>query len=59
MGQSVDEMKMGTPQETPPGTSESRTWLEGAAGRASHSKSRGPGFDPYKRHCVVSLSKTH
>ena len=20
---------------------------------------RGPGFDPHRRHCVVSLSKTH
>ena len=24
-----------------------------------YSKSRGPGFDPHRRHCVVSLSKTH
>ena len=29
------------------------------SGRASDSESRGPGFDPHKRHRVVSLSKTH
>ena len=29
------------------------------SGRASNSESRGPGFDPNKRHRVVSLSKTH
>ena len=28
------------------------------SGRASDSKSRGPGFDPHNGHCVVSLSKT-
>ena len=28
-------------------------------GRASDSESRGPGFDPNKRHLVVSFSKTH
>ena len=28
------------------------------SGRASDSKSRGPGFDPHRLHCVVSLSKT-
>ena len=27
--------------------------------RASDSDSRGPGFDPHRRHCVVSLSKAH
>ena len=27
--------------------------------RASYSESRGPGFDPHRRHHVVSLSKTH
>ena len=35
--------------------------FEGArwcCGRASDSESRGPGFDPHKRHRVVSLSKT-
>ena len=30
-----------------------------ASGRASNSEPRGPGFDPHKRHRVVSLSKTH
>ena len=25
----------------------------------SRSKSKGPGFDPHKRHHVVSLSNTH
>ena len=29
------------------------------SGRASDSKSRGPGFDPHMWHLVVSLSKTH
>ena len=29
------------------------------SGKASDSKSRGPGFDPHKGHRVVSLSKTH
>ena len=29
------------------------------SGRASDSESRGPGFDPHRSHCVVSLSKTH
>ena len=29
------------------------------SGRASDSESRGPGFDPHKRHRVVSLSNTH
>ena len=29
------------------------------SGRASDSKSRGPEFDPHKRHRGVSLSKTH
>ena len=28
------------------------------SGRAFDSESRGPGFDPHRRHCVVSLSKT-
>ena len=28
-------------------------------GRASDSESSSPGFDPHRRHCVVSLSKTH
>ena len=28
-------------------------------GRASDSESRGHGFDPNRRHRVVSLSKTH
>ena len=27
--------------------------------KASDSESRCPGFDPHRRHCVVSLSKTH
>ena len=38
------------------------TFVRGAwwcSGRASDSESRGPWFDPYKRHHVVSLSKTH
>ena len=29
------------------------------SGRASDSESRGPGFDPHRRHRVMSLSKTH
>ena len=29
------------------------------SGRASASESRGPGFDPHRRHRVVSLSKAH
>ena len=29
------------------------------SGRKSDSESRGPGFDPHKRHRVVSLSKAH
>ena len=29
------------------------------SGRALDSELRGPGFDPQRRHCVVSLSKTH
>ena len=29
------------------------------SGRALDSESRGPGFDPHKRHRVVPLSKTH
>ena len=29
------------------------------SGRASDFEWRGPGFDPHKRHCVVSLSKMH
>ena len=36
--------------------------MEGArwrSGRASDSESRGPGFEPHKRHRVVSLSKAH
>ena len=33
--------------------------LVGRSGRASDSESRGPGFDPHKRHRVVSLSKAH
>ena len=35
--------------------------LEGArwsSGRASEIKSRGPVFEPHRRHCVVSLCKT-
>ena len=29
------------------------------SGRASNSEVRGPGFDPHKRHRVVSLGKTN
>ena len=29
------------------------------SGRASDSKSRGPGFDPHRCHRIVSLRKTH
>ena len=29
------------------------------SGRASGTKSRGPGFDPHRRHRVVSFRKTH
>ena len=32
---------------------------KGRSGRASDSESGGPGFDPHRRHRVVSLSKTH
>ena len=35
------------------------TKYEGFSGRASDSESIGPGFDPHKRHRVVSLSKIH
>ena len=31
----------------------------GRSGRASDSESKGSGFDPHRRHRVVSLSKTH
>ena len=31
-------------------------WL---SGRVLDSRPRGPGFEPHRRHCVVSLSKTH
>ena len=29
------------------------------SGIASDSETRGPGFDPHKGHCAVSLSNTH
>ena len=31
-------------------------WL---SGRVLDSRPRGHGFQPHRRHCVVSLSKTH
>ena len=31
-------------------------WL---SGRVLDSRPRGQGFKPHRRHCVVSLSKTH
>ena len=31
-------------------------WL---SGRVLDSRPRGPGFEPHRRHCFVSLSKTH
>ena len=31
----------------------------GVVVECSDSESRGPGLDPHRRHCVVSLSKTH
>ena len=31
-------------------------WL---SGRALDSRPKGRGFEPHRRHCVVSLSKTH
>ena len=31
-------------------------WL---SGRVLDSRSMGRGFEPHRRHCVVSLSKTH
>ena len=31
-------------------------WL---SGRVLDSRPRGGGFEPYGRHCVVSLSKAH
>ena len=36
--------------------------LEGAqwlSGRVLDSRPKGRGFEPHRRHCVVSLSKTH
>ena len=39
-----------------------QNYFQGArwrSGRASDSESRDPGFDPHRRHRVVSLSKTH
>ena len=29
------------------------------SGRVLDSRPRGPGFEPHRRHCVMSLSKTH
>ena len=29
------------------------------SGRVLYSRPRGRGFEPHRRHCVVSLSKTH
>ena len=31
-------------------------WL---SGRVLESRPKGPGFKPHRRHCVVSLCKTH
>ena len=31
-------------------------WL---SGRVLASRPKGRGFEPHRRHCVVSLSKTH
>ena len=31
-------------------------WL---SGRVLDSRPKGRGFEPHRRHCVVSLSKTH
>ena len=35
---------------------EGAQWL---SGRVLDSRPRGRGFKPHRRHCVVSLSKTH
>ena len=35
---------------------EGAQWL---SGRVLDSRPRGCGFEPHRRHCVVSLSKTH
>ena len=35
---------------------EGAQWL---SGRVLDSRPRGRGFEPHRRHCVVSLSKTH
>ena len=32
-------------------------WLRGLSGRVLDSRPRGRGFEPHRRHCVVSLSK--
>ena len=39
-----------------------KAWMLGAqwlSGRVLDSRPRGRGFEPHRRHCVVSLSKTH
>ena len=35
---------------------EGAQWL---SGRVLDSRSKGRGFEPHRRHCIVSLSKTH
>ena len=39
-----------------PKDSEGAQWL---SGRVLDLRPRGCGFEPHRRHCVVSLSKTH
>ena len=46
-----------------PGTfSQINSFIMGAqwlSGRVLDSRPKGRGFEPHRRHCVVSLSKTH
>ena len=37
-------------------TNEGAQWL---SGRVLDLRPKGRGFEPHRRHCVVSLSKTH
>ena len=37
----------------------SRKGAQLLSGRVLDSKPRGRGFEPHRRHCAVSLSKTH
>ena len=50
---------MSSPYEARRGTLYQNQGARWRSGRASDSESRGPGFEPHKRHRVVSLSKAH